>query len=103
MLFDLSTKVRMVGVTCMLRKWLSLSGVITLVVSGFALLSAAETKKPASETIAKPLSEKEQRRRQKKLEKELLGPFKKWLEEDVKYIITDEERQALKRFTTDEE
>ena len=30
-------------------------------------------------------------------------PYKKWLNEDVAYIITDEERQAFKRLATDEE
>jgi len=30
-------------------------------------------------------------------------PYKKWLNEDVVYIITDEERQAWKRLATDEE
>jgi len=43
------------------------------------------------------------RRRQKKLEQELGSQLKKWLNEDVAYIITDEERQALKRLATDEE
>jgi len=70
-------------------------------------MSAADTKaKPAakpSETQAKPLSQREIQRRQKKLEQELAGPFKKWLNEDVTYIITDEERQALRRLSTDEE
>jgi len=82
----------------MLRKWVGLCSLFALVLSG------ADTKptKPA-ETTAKPLSEREIKRRQKKLEQELAGPFKKWLSEDVAYIITDEERQALKRFSTDEE
>ncbi len=88
----------------MLRKWVSLTGVFTLAVAGLGPARAAETKaKPKAETAAKPLSEKEQKRRQKKLEQELQGSLKKWLNEDVAYIITDEERQALKRFTTDEE
>lgn len=55
------------------------------------------------ETIAKPLSEKERRKREEKLRKELETPYKKWLNEDVGYIITDEERTAFKRLTTDEE
>src|SRR5690348_5188727 len=54
-------------------------------------------------TVAKPLSKKEQKRRDKQLRKELEGPWKKWLNEDVVYIITDEERQAFKRLQTDEE
>jgi GWxTD domain-containing protein len=68
---------------------------------------AAEKKKavePAQrETVAKPMSERERRRREDKLRKELEGPYRKWLNEDVTYIITDEERQAWKRLSTDEE
>jgi len=55
------------------------------------------------DTIAKPLSEKEKKKREAKLRKELETPYKKWLNEDVIYIITDEERQAFKRLQTDEE
>ena len=54
-------------------------------------------------TVPKPLSKKEMKRREKQLRKELEGPWKKWLNEDVTYIITDEERQAFKRLQTDEE
>ena len=55
------------------------------------------------ETIAKPLTEKEKKKREAKLRKELETPYKKWLNEDVVYIITDEERTAFKRLNTDEE
>ncbi|MBM3734843.1 MAG: GWxTD domain-containing protein [Acidobacteria bacterium] len=55
------------------------------------------------ETVAKPLSEREKRKREEKLRKELETPFRKWLNEDVTYIITDEERAAFKRLSTDEE
>ncbi len=55
------------------------------------------------ETVSRPLTDKERRKREEKLRKELETPFKKWLEEDVAYIITDEERQAFKRLNTDEE
>jgi GWxTD domain-containing protein len=55
------------------------------------------------ETVAKPLSEKEIRKREEKLRKELEGPYRKWLNEDVGYIITDEERTAFKRLATDDE
>lgn len=34
---------------------------------------------------------------------QLTGPYKKWLNEDVAYIITDAERAAFKRLTTDAE
>ena len=55
------------------------------------------------ETIAKPLTEKQIRRQKEKLRRELETPYRKWLTEDVTYIITDEERQAFKRLQTDEE
>ena len=89
-----------------LRRYLLLPGVIL----GFALLplpaAAAEKKgkdEGPRETVAKPLSEKERKRREEKLRKELEGPYRKWLGEDVLYIITDEERTAFKRMSTDEE
>jgi GWxTD domain-containing protein len=70
--------------------------------------SVAQDKKgkaaaPARETVSKPLSEKEKRKREDKLRKELMTPYRKWLNEDVAYIITDEERTAFKRLQTDEE
>src|SRR5438270_3390366 len=70
-------------------------------------LLLAQDKKPSSssndETVAKPLTKKEMAKEQKQLERELAGPWKKWMNEDVIYIITDEEKQAFKRFKTDEE
>src|SRR3989454_5348579 len=64
---------------------------------------AAKSAAPQRETVAKPLTDKERKRREEKLRKELETPYKKWLNEDVVYIITDEERQAWKRLATDEE
>ena len=71
---------------------------------------SAQTQSPAakasssnSETVAKPLTKKQIRAKEKALEKELTGPWKKWMNEDVLYIITDEEKQAFKRLKTDEE
>ena len=49
------------------------------------------------------LSAKEERRRLNRLRKELRGPFKRWLDEDVRYIITPEERKAFVQMATDEE
>ncbi len=51
----------------------------------------------------KGLTDKQQRKRTKQLLKELEGPFKKWLDEDVKYIITNEERKTFANLSTDEE
>jgi GWxTD domain-containing protein len=55
------------------------------------------------ETVSKPLSEKERKKKEAKLRKELETPYRKWLTEDVTYIITNEEKQAFLRLQTDEE
>jgi len=77
-------------------------------VLGLTLVAFAADKKAAApaqkrETIAKPPSEKELKRRQERLRKELETPFKKWLSEDVAYIITDAERATFKGLATDDE
>src|SRR6266853_3938570 len=55
------------------------------------------------ETVAKPMTEKQRKKQEDKLRKELETPYKKWLNEDVGYIISDEERTAFKRLATDDE
>ena len=62
----------------------------------------APDKKP-DKTVAKPMTDKQRRKQQEKLKKELETPYKKWLTEDVGYIISDEERKAFKALQTDEE
>src|SRR5688572_31100303 len=83
---------------------------VVLTVSGLLVvggLGAAEKKaQPQAaqrETIAKPLTDKQRKKQEEKLRKELEGPYRRWLSEDVGYIITDEERTAFKRFMTDDE
>ncbi len=49
------------------------------------------------------LSDKQRYRAQKALRQELKGPYKKWLNEDVAYIITDSERKAFLSLGNDEE
>ena len=49
------------------------------------------------------MTDKQRKRQEEKLRKELETPYRKWLNEDVTYIITDEERQAWKRLSTDDE
>ena len=46
---------------------------------------------------------KAEKRRQKAIQKELETPYKKWLDEEVPYIITSEERAAFKKLSTDDE
>jgi GWxTD domain-containing protein len=81
---------------------------LAVVVSGSALLAQDSDKATISssanpETIAKPLTKRQIAKKQRDLEKELAGPWKKWMNEDVSYIITDEEKQSFKRLKTDEE
>jgi len=46
---------------------------------------------------------KEEKRRQKALRQEMETPYKKWMSEEVPYIITNEERAAFKKLQTDDE
>ncbi len=66
---------------------------------------SGQTRKELSkrETVAKPLTEKQVKKKEAALRKELETPWKKWLNEDVTYIITDEERKAFRQLNTDEE
>ena len=74
----------------------------TLVVALLAGLPAAPVPaQDAPEPAA--LTRKQEKRRLEKLRKELRGPFKRWLDEDVRYIITPEERKAFVQMATDEE
>jgi GWxTD domain-containing protein len=83
--------------------------VVTSVSGALILAGALHAEKKAApaassrETIAKPLTDKQKRKQDEKLRKELEGPYRKWLSEDVAYIITDEERTAFKRLQTDDE
>jgi GWxTD domain-containing protein len=53
--------------------------------------------------LKRPLSDKEKRDQQKALKQELKGVYKKWVDEDVRWIITDQELQAFKSLSNDEE
>jgi GWxTD domain-containing protein len=68
------------------------------------LVSPALTQQEGGETPSQPqLSKKEQKKRSKKVLKELDSAYKTWLQEDVVYIITPEERSAFLRLETNEE
>ncbi|MFB3923877.1 MAG: GWxTD domain-containing protein [Terriglobia bacterium] len=46
---------------------------------------------------------KQEKRRRKEIQKEMEDPYKRWLSDEVPYIITDEERAAFKKLSTAEE
>ena len=60
-------------------------------------------------TVEKPnplkrrLGDKEKIQQQKDLKQELRGDYKKWLDEDVRWIITPPEEEAFKHLSNDEE
>ncbi len=53
--------------------------------------------------LKRPVTEKQRKEQSKALKEELKGTYKKWLDEDVRWIITDEERETFKRLSNDEE
>lgn len=88
---------------------------ISSCVAAFALLSlpprAQQAQTPSPTTTSPPPTElpqnqkltKEQKQKMKKTLKELDTPYKTWLNEDVVYIISPEERQAFLQLETNEE
>ena len=88
------------------KVFLAFCAVVALVVAS----RAADDKKtsPAKnqqkkETVAKPMTDKQKRQAEDRLRKELASPYNKWLDEEVRWIISDEERTAFKRLQTDDE
>ncbi|MGA7107876.1 MAG: GWxTD domain-containing protein [Terracidiphilus sp.] len=53
--------------------------------------------------LKRPRSDKEQQQAQKAVRQELKGAYKTWLDQDVAYIISDEERKAFRNLSNDEE
>lgn len=80
-----------------------LKGLTTVIFLGVMLVFGAWSAAAQGDEQPRQLSKKEEKQRLDRLRKELAGPFKRWLEEDVRYIITDEERKAFYQFSTDEE
>src|SRR5580692_1279399 len=57
----------------------------------------------AVDPLKRPTSEKQRLKNSRGLKQELSKTYKKWLDEDVRWIITDEERAAFKQLSNDEE
>src|SRR5947209_5687879 len=56
-----------------------------------------------TDPLKRPLTEKQRKENEKRFKQEVSSSYKKWLNEDVSYIITDEERAAFKQLSNDEE
>jgi GWxTD domain-containing protein len=76
---------------------------------GFAAVSQAQDKdakgSEGSQTdpLKRPIPEKQRKANAKALKIELSKTYRKWLDEDVRWIITDEERFAFMQLSNDEE
>ncbi len=66
---------------------------------------SAQTSSQGQDTnpLNRPLSNKERYKQENELRQELKGPYKIWLNQDVVYIITDQERKAFLSLSNDEE
>src|SRR5713101_9116882 len=53
--------------------------------------------------LKRSISERQKKDNEKRFKQEVTGTYKKWLNEDVASIITDEERAAFKQLSNDEE
>jgi GWxTD domain-containing protein len=101
-----------------LRSFVSGMAVTILLLMGVKVTTAQETPASSAQTdgvtkgpvtpekpdpLKRPLSDKEKIAQQKALKQELKGVYKKWVDEDVRWIITDQEMQAFKSLSNDEE
>ena len=84
-----------------MRRWGRI--LLSLVVSGSLLGVPGVRAQEKQEPAAKEKADKERRKQDEKLKKELATPYKRWLDDEVRYIITDEERSAFLRLSTNEE
>jgi len=53
--------------------------------------------------LNRPLSDKQKIKRQREMKQEISGAYKTWLNQDVAWIITDQEAKAFKSLSNDEE
>src|SRR5271157_2943955 len=62
-----------------------------------------QTGNQQGDPLKRPLTEKQKKANSKALKQELSSTYKKWLNEDVRWIITPEELSAFKQLSNDEE
>jgi len=67
-------------------------------------IAIMEPAEPVQDSLpARQLSERQRKRNDEKVSSGLETPYRKWMNEDVAYIITDEERSAFKNLQADAE
>src|SRR5258707_9288723 len=100
------------------RRFVSGTAFLFLLLMGVRVMAAQET--PASpaqadgvtrgpvtvekpDPLKRPLTDKEKRDQRRELKKELKGVYAKWVDQDVRGITPDQEMQAFKSLSNDEE
>ena len=61
------------------------------------------TDKPSGDPLKRELTDKQKKQNAKSLRKELGTSYRKWLDQDVRWIITDDERKAFMQLSNNEE
>src|SRR5258708_26064279 len=83
-----------------------LAGVMALGITAVAQAQDKETKGSEGgqvDPLKRPVPEKQRKANAKALKIELSKTYRKWLDEDVRWIITDEEKSAFMQLSNDEE
>ena len=65
--------------------------------------AATSDQTQTQDPLKRELTDKQKKEQSKAVRGELSKTYKKWLDEDVRYIISDEERAAFKKLSNDEE
>ena len=90
-----------------MRRWVVLAFSLVFCVGTYSFPASLRAQQSAADLVgqseAPGLSDKDRQRQQESLQKELAGAYRKWLQEDVGYIITDEERKVFLSLNNDEE
>src|SRR5215813_12278395 len=65
--------------------------------------AAQSDQESQKDPLKRPIPDKQKKKNAQSLKQELSKTYRKWLDEDVRWIITDEERAAFKQLSNDEE
>ena len=99
------------------RNHCSVGLLVGMMALGFATISLAQDDKDSKDAkdngtaaqgsqidpLKRPIPEKQKKANAKALKIELSKTYRKWLDEDVRWIITDQERSAFMQLSNDEE
>jgi len=83
----------------------SLAALLALAIPAFSQNDSGQAApaQGSEDPLKRPLSDKQKKDNAKALKQELSKTYKKWLDEDVRWIISDEEQKAFKMLSNDEE